>query len=126
MRTSKFDPELKAQAVKLIEAGTPVKDIATQTGVPATTISNWKAELNKKGGRKRKPKANGASIEEELRDAEFTLTLHALENDALRKLVKESDDRKRSVIYTDYLLERLALWGDKLVKPLIETATDEE
>ncbi len=121
MRKSKFDPELKAEVLAKIKTGMPVKDIASSTGIPVTTISNWKSELNKNnGGSKKKPKANGRSIEQQLQDSEYTRGLVELENDALRRMVNEPDATRWPTIEIVYLRERLALLGDKWVKPLGE------
>jgi len=128
MSRTRFDAETKAQAIKLIQANTSNKDIEAQLGIPPTTVSNWRAELKKKngsGGKKRRTKMNGAaSIHERLGNVEFTLSLHELENDTLRKLVNEPDPRKRDEIELDYLRKRLALFGDKWVKPLWRTAEE--
>lgn len=121
VRVSKFAPEIRAHALKALEGGTPVKDIAAELGIPNTTISNWKAEMNKKngGGTKKKKSKPTVSIEQELENWKFDASLQELENDALRSMLDVTDDPVRLLtIEIDYLRKRLGLFGDASVKPL--------
>jgi transposase-like protein len=131
MRASKFDPALKQKAIQAIEAGRPAKEIEAETGVPRTTIANWKSELRKKNQgsgekKRRRRKPNGLTVEEQLKDATFELRLSTLENEALRKIANEEDPTKRLVIEIVYLRKRLEDWGDQWVKALTDAADPAE
>jgi transposase-like protein len=118
-RRSKFDPSVKKEALDALQAGTSVADVAIKTGVPATTLSNWKKQLNKKnGGAEKKGRRNMVSLGEELANARVKIMLKGLENKTLRSFVDASEEQRKDITIA-YLLKRLKIWGDKDAKTLV-------
>ncbi len=128
MRISKFDPKLKERAFRAIEGDTPVKDIAAELEIPEQTVRNWKSELNRKknggNGTKKKKSKPTVSVEQQLEDTEFTVSLHALEIETLRSMLNVTERVERLLLYNAYLCKRLGLFGDTLVKPFEDFATE--
>ncbi len=129
MRRSKFSAEVKEKVLQAIEAGKSVKDISAETDVPTSTISNWKKEQRKRngeGGRTRKRKSKGESIEQRVTNLEWSLSLEQLVTKALRKMIRDPNKDNWPQVEIDYLRERLALLGHTDVKPLTQLLEESE
>lgn len=130
---TKFSAEVKAQALAYLQNGLTIQEAADKMSVSPQTISNWKKENgggDKEAGatkkRSRKPKRSGKSVEQQLEEYALGSQLDQLENRYLRLLVNQPDKDKRQVIHIEYLYERLKLWGDELVKPLVAAPEEPE
>ncbi len=70
-----FTPEFKRDAVRLVEKGKSVNEVARDLGIARSLLQYWKRQLDAKGDGAQAPAIAGASeadrlrkLEEELRD----------------------------------------------------------
>ena len=81
-----YTPEFKAQAVELLQAGTPVSQLAQELGISENLLYSWRlASQRAQVGSAGLPAGGGQDAADELRALRRELTRLRQENDILKK-----------------------------------------
>lgn len=81
-----YTPEFKAQAVELLQAGTPVSQLAQELGISENLLYSWRlASQRAQVGSVGLPAGGGQDAADELRALRRELTRLRQENDILKK-----------------------------------------
>jgi len=83
----KHSREFKIEAVKQVEKGRPVSEVADGLGINRALLARWRAELAAEGARAFPGNGNATGIEEELRRVRRQLAIAEQERDILKKAV---------------------------------------
>ena len=81
-----YTPEFKAQAIELLQAGTPVSQLARDLGISENLLYSWRLASQRAQGGSEEPQAEGArDAADELRALRRELARLKMENDILKK-----------------------------------------
>ena len=90
-----FTPEFKRDAVRLVEKGRTVTEVARDLGIARSLLQYWKRQLDAEGDSAPAPATAGASDADRLRKLEKELRDVREERDILKKaLAYFADDQK--------------------------------
>ncbi len=90
-----FTPEFKRDAVRLVEKGKSVTEVARDLGIARSLLQYWKRQLDGEGDGREAPAMGGTSETDRLRKLEKELRDVREERDILKKaLAYFADDQK--------------------------------
>ena len=90
-----FTPEFKRDAVRLVEKGKSVTEVARDLGIARSLLQYWKRQLDAEGNGPQAPATAGASEADQLRKLKKELRDVREERDILKKaLAYFADDQK--------------------------------
>ena len=81
-----YTPEFKAQAVAMLQAGTPVSQLAQELGISDNVLYSWRLASQRAQGGSEGPQAEGErDVADELRALRREVARLKIDNDILKK-----------------------------------------